>query len=662
MPKTTGRDLAFRTARAIPEYPWKRSAATAATLGLAPVAGLAWPDVATGMYLAGGTGTATLAAYWNAKHVMRRGSTKGSLVEDDTVVGRAGGVASRLDILQYASAGALREKARHIRPETYGKASRLDILRADPTEFGCLIAELGSGWGWAGEQVWSSVENTTARFGGPRTYKSLSLACHGLDATGALVTTSTRIDLAEHVHQARDHRRVRKEPGQAYTAAVELEVSKSGTGTEMHRAVCHEPGCRWDTSPTISKRTAERRAEGHRAKHARSKWTTEAVAVHFFNPSGYVDIPSTVRWSVLTGCRDFPTAKRRAADLIPDSGDNDAERWDRQARRIMALFLHAAAMGKPDGTPYRATDVMRWAGDADKKGRSVIEVVDALNRGGKGGATRAAEARAHWETNEKTLTSITNSMMPALSWLSDDRARDLGDAELETCTLDIERLILERETLHLLGHEDQSGLAPLIAAVVAEIAHQARRLAGKRRGGRLDPPLTLLLDEVALVCPVPLDKWTADMGGRGVTIHISAQSLAQMRQRWGVDGAGTILGNVGTLIFYGGSKNADDLQAVSVLTGDRRQKVHGAGQQEEKREKVPVLTAAQIGQLETRKALILQRGLRPVVGFPPITLERPGWEQIHLVDREPEPTLPGAMVAVDVSDMLPQQQKAGESL
>jgi type IV secretion system protein VirD4 len=32
------------------------------------------------------------------------------------------------------------------------------------------------------------------------------------------------------------------------------------------------------------------------------------------------------------------------------------------------------------------------------------------------------------------------------------------------------------------------------------------------------------LDEAALICPVPLDKWTADMGGRNITIHIAAQS------------------------------------------------------------------------------------------------------------------------------------------
>src|SRR5947209_9013927 len=45
--------------------------------------------------------------------------------------------------------------------------------------------------------------------------------------------------------------------------------------------------------------------------------------------------------------------------------------------------------------------------------------------------------------------------------------------------------------------------------------------------GRLDRPLTMVLDEAAAICPLPLDNWTADIGGRNVTNHISAQSRAQ---------------------------------------------------------------------------------------------------------------------------------------
>ena len=65
------------------------------------------------------------------------------------------------------------------------------------------------------------------------------------------------------------------------------------------------------------------------------------------------------------------------------------------------------------------------------------------------------------------------------------------------------------------------GTAPLVTALTGHIAREARRIAATRPGGRLDPPLTLALDEAALICPIPLDNWTADMGGRNVTIQES---------------------------------------------------------------------------------------------------------------------------------------------
>ena len=66
----------------------------------------------------------------------------------------------------------------------------------------------------------------------------------------------------------------------------------------------------------------------------------------------------------------------------------------------------------------------------------------------------------------------------------------------------------------MLGADD-GNVAPLVASLTGHIAREARRLASLQPAGRLDPPLTLALDEAALICPVPLDSWTADMGGRG---------------------------------------------------------------------------------------------------------------------------------------------------
>ena len=126
--------------------------------------------------------------------------------------------------------------------------------------------------------------------------------------------------------------------------------------------------------------------------------------------------------------------------------------------------------------------------------------------------------------------------------------------------------------MYLLGAQDAQ-VAPLVTALTGHIARDARQIAGRQPSGRLDPPLTLALDEAALICPIPLDEWTADMGGRNVTIHIAAQSRPQLRMRWGPDGAAAILNNAATLMIFGGTRDPDDLLAYSTLTGQRHERV-----------------------------------------------------------------------------------------
>ena len=63
------------------------------------------------------------------------------------------------------------------------------------------------------------------------------------------------------------------------------------------------------------------------------------------------------------------------------------------------------------------------------------------------------------------------------------------------------------------------------------------------------------------------------MGGRGITIHISVQSRAQLRQKWGDAGAATILNNTASILVYGGTRDPDDLIAWSQLCGDREVEV-----------------------------------------------------------------------------------------
>jgi type IV secretory pathway TraG/TraD family ATPase VirD4 len=47
------------------------------------------------------------------------------------------------------------------------------------------------------------------------------------------------------------------------------------------------------------------------------------------------------------------------------------------------------------------------------------------------------------------------------------------------------------------------------------------------------------------------------------------QSRAQLRQRWGPEGAAAFLNNAATVLVFGGTRDPDDLAARSTLSGER---------------------------------------------------------------------------------------------
>lgn len=427
---------------------------------------------------------------------------------------RNDGVASSWALLTRASRWAMLRHAHIWRPSLAAVPWRRR-WRIPASQYAVRMARVGV------LSVWSPVEDVTLRVGGPRTGKSGEMADHIADAPGAVIATSTRLDLLDTVGPLRAHR-----------------------------------GPVW-----------------------------------VFNPSGLGGVPSTVGFDPLAGCEVPATAYARAEDMLGGGGaDPERDYWIAQARRVLSGLLHAAALA---GATMH--DVLAWTAAPDTA-RSIV--LAALRR--SPATAYVADVGQFLSTNDRTRTSITSTIMPALSWLTVETATAAAAAQ----PLDVEWLLGSRGTVFLLGGEDGQ-TAALVAGLTGHIAREARRLAVGKPGGRLDPPLTLALDEAALICPVPLDQWTADMGGRGVTIHIAVQSRAQLELRWGRQGAAAILNNAATLLVYGGTRDPDDLQAWSMLAGDRVDDQLGV---------VPVLSPAQIAQLPERRVLIIRRATPAAVG------------------------------------------------
>lgn len=392
------------------------------------------------------------------------------------------------------------------------------------------------------QRVWSSIEHVIVVFGGPRMGKSTHLVGRIIDAPGAVLVTSTRTDLFEDTCQLRQ-----------------------------------------DRGPVL-----------------------------VFNPAGLAGIDSTITFNPLTGCADPVTASERAHDMIAAAGPlggtsvgGDRAYWDGQACRVLAAFLHAAALG---GVPM--AQVARWVADPDVATGQLSQLLRQSPEPGF-----AADAEQFLSTNDRTRTSITSTIMPALAWLTHPAA---AHAATGAQPFDVGWLLEQRATVYLLGGEE-AALAPLVCALTGNIAREARRIAARRPGGRLDPPLTMVLDEAALICPIPLDQWSADMGGRGVCIIGAFQSRAQLIDRYGPARAATILNNAASKVLFGGTSDRDDLQFWSTLAGDRDEPVtstdiHRRGVSRTVR-RVPVLAPAQLSQLPKHRVVVFTSGMPPVVGW-----------------------------------------------
>jgi type IV secretory pathway TraG/TraD family ATPase VirD4 len=327
--------------------------------------------------------------------------------------------------------------------------------------------------------------------------------------------------------------------------------------------------------------------------------------VRIFNPGGHAGLESTFTFDPLTGCQNLSTAAHRAADLLgarAKTGDAERDHWDTLARSALTALLYAAAVGQAS-----MRDVQSWFTNPD----AALPIVTRHLQGADDAVRN--DATAFLNLNDKTRSSISSQVMPALQWLSDPTAAAAASAG----ALDVAELLHQRATVFLLGGED-ANLAPLVGALTGHIAREARRIAATMPGGRLDPPLTLALDEAALICPVPLDNWTADMGGRNITIHIAAQSRAQLRQRFGDRGAATIVTNAATVLVFGGTGDADDLDNWSKLAGERLETYHtrdSAGKiTATSTRRIPVLTPAEIAELPAGHVLVVRRGLPTTLG------------------------------------------------
>ncbi|MFI1970161.1 type IV secretory system conjugative DNA transfer family protein [Streptomyces cinnamoneus] len=251
--------------------------------------------------------------------------------------------------------------------------------------------------------------------------------------------------------------------------------------------------------------------------------------VHVFDPSHLLDTPDRLRWSPSSGCEARETAASRAAALLApvrppsalDSATADA------AETLLRCWLHAAAV---DGRPFR--QVHRWA-----QGTSAHEPVRILRTNPKAVAGTAGELESALTGHPERRDMAQELTALALNALTSVHIRDACNPNRANSAA-LESFAAEGGTLYVVGEaiEDprtRPGAMPLLTALTASVVEHGRRMAERSSSGRLDPPLTLVLEDVAAVAPLPaLPELLADGEAQGLPTLALMRSEEQARARW----------------------------------------------------------------------------------------------------------------------------------
>ncbi|MFH8990550.1 type IV secretory system conjugative DNA transfer family protein [Streptomyces sp. NPDC017940] len=248
-----------------------------------------------------------------------------------------------------------------------------------------------------------------------------------------------------------------------------------------------------------------------------------------YDPSHLCDTPARLHWPPTSGCEESATAAHRARSLlapIRPSAKLDTAVAD-TADTLLRSFLHAAAV---DGRNIK--HVHRWA-----QGTQVQDAVRILRTHPKASPGAAGELESALTAHPERRDIAQELTARALSALFTVNVRESCTPN-RTDALTLDSFIDEGGTLFVVGEaiEDPKtdpGAMPLLTALASSVVEHGRRMAERSSSGRLDPPLALVLDDVAAVAPLPqLPELLATGAERGMPTLALLRSREQGRARW----------------------------------------------------------------------------------------------------------------------------------
>jgi type IV secretion system protein VirD4 len=228
--------------------------------------------------------------------------------------------------------------------------------------------------------------------------------------------------------------------------------------------------------------------------------------------------------------------------------------WYSAAAKLLAPLLLAAASGGRS-----MADVVRWTNLQESN-----EVEQLLGGGGEAEAGVALWASVG--RDERIRSSIYTTLETVLAPYEDPAVV----ASAEWPDINPAALLEGDHTLYLCGpaHEQarvQGVFGGLVASVVNAAVERVHRL-----DRPLDPPLLVVLDEVANIAPLrDLDTLASTAAGMGIQLVTVCQDLAQLATRYGTERARTIANNHRAKVVLSGVADVGTLDTLSGLAGEQ---------------------------------------------------------------------------------------------
>lgn len=287
---------------------------------------------------------------------------------------------------------------------------------------------------------------------------------------------------------------------------------------------------------------------------------TGVVWVH--DIQGIIGEEPTWWWNPLS----FVTSMERAEALTDifitsatSAGATQDAYFESDGKRLLSHMFYAAAVADRP-----ITEVFTWAQDPDDK--------TPRNMLYEHGHPALAESLGKIQTlTPKQRDGVYGTMRPWVNVLSYERVipwiRDTG--QLGRAEFDHKRFAATTDTLYLISKEGAGTARAITAALAVAVLTEAEETAALQPGGRLSPPMTGVLDEVANVV-----RWRqlpdvySHYGSRGIVLSSFFQGWDQGLEAFGEKGMKKLWSAANIRVAGSGLSDSTFLPFLSQLVGD----------------------------------------------------------------------------------------------